>query len=359
MHLDVNVLLHKLFSSLATLATISVGLGSLPAYALPLSPGDRIKVIIYEGELFSGVYEVNIDGKLQIPYLDPLPVSGMEPEQVKTQLFKVLVDRDYFPAQSLQVTVSVIQWAPIQVNVAGEIFQPGRVSINNRPPEERALQQNQASGDNPPERYLTAALRNAGGVTPRANVKKIRLIRNGSERIIDLSGVFNGDLVEDVPLVAGDRIVVPQSALQQNSLVRPSQITPPGIRVFVSNLIVPSAGNAGAGVKSDGANFPYGARLSQVVIASNCAGGTTSTNAGRRATLVRTDRQTGKTEVFDRPVEELIRDSTDDKNNPFIMPEDGIACYDSSVSDTRDIARTIADIINPFNLLFDIFKPRQ
>lgn len=358
MHLDVNVLLHKLFSSLATLATISVGLGSLPAYALPLSPGDRIKVLILEGELFNGVYEVNIDGKIQIPYLAPLPVSGLEIEQVRNELFKVLVDRDFFHPQSLQASVSLVQWAPIQVNVAGEIFQPGRVSINNRTPEDRA-QLTQSSGDNPPERYLTAALRNAGGVTPLANVKEIRLIRYGMERIIDLSGVFNGDLVEDVPLIAGDRIVVPQLPQQQNNLVRPSQITPPGIRVFLSNLIVPANGNASAAVKSDGSNFPYGARFSQAVIATNCAGGSTSTNADRRAALVRTDRQTGKTEVFDRPVEELLRNSTDDKTNPFLMPEDGVACYDSSVTDTRDVARTIADIINPFNLLFSIFKPTQ
>jgi polysaccharide biosynthesis/export protein len=358
MHLNVKVHLHKLFSSLVTLTALSVGLMSSPVRALPLSPGDRIKVQIHEGELFSGVYEVNLDGKIQIPYLEALPVSGLEIEQVRSELFKVLVDRDFFRAQSLQVSVSLVQWAPIQVNVAGAIFQPGRVSINNRTPEDRA-QLTQASGDNPPERYLTAALRNAGGVTPTANVKEILLVRHGLERIIDLSGVFNGDLVEDVPLIAGDRIVVPQLPQQQNSLVRPSQITPPGIRVFLSNLIVPANSNSSAAVKSDGSNFPYGARFSQAVIATNCAGGTTSTNANRRATLVRTDRQTGKTEVFDRPIEDLLRNSTDDKTNPFLMPEDGVACYDSSVSDTRDVARTIADIINPFNLLFDIFKPTR
>jgi polysaccharide biosynthesis/export protein len=358
MHLDVNVLLHKFFSRLALLAALLVGVISDPAYALPLSPGDRIKVQIHEGDLFNGVYAVNLDGKIQIPYLDALPVSGLEVEQVRNELFKILVERDFFRSESLQVSVSLVQWAPIQVNVAGAIFQPGRVSINNRTPEDRA-QLTQASGDTPPERYLTAALRNAGGVTPLANVKEIHLIRHGKESIIDLSGVFNGDLVEDVPLIADDQIIVPQLPLPQNSLVRPSQITPPGIRVFLSNLTVPANSNSSASVKSDGSNFPYGARFSQAVIATNCAGGTTATNADRRAALVRTDRQTGKTEVFDRPIEDLIRNSTDDKTNPFLMPEDGVACYDSSVSDTRDVARTIADIINPFNLLFGIFKPTR
>ena len=71
------------------------------------------------------------------------------------------------------------------------------------------------------------------------------------------------------------------------------------------------------------------------------------------AVLVRTDRQTGETEVFDRGIEQLIRDSTDDTNNPFLMPEDGVGCYDSTVTEARDVVRTITDIIlTPFNLIF-------
>ncbi|MFZ4558326.1 MAG: hypothetical protein ACOYN8_18335, partial [Pseudanabaena sp.] len=49
-------------------------LSQKPLEALPLSPGDRIRLLIPEGELFSGVYEVNLDGNIQIPYLDPLTV---------------------------------------------------------------------------------------------------------------------------------------------------------------------------------------------------------------------------------------------------------------------------------------------
>ncbi len=337
-----------------TIALISLEtLSQKPLAALPLSPGDRIRLLIPEGELFSGVFEVNLDGKIQIPYLDPLPVKGLEIEQVKQEIYTVLVDRKFFRPQFLQVSVNILQWAPIQVSVAGATFQPGRISINNRTAEERALQQNQTSGDNPPDRYLTAAIRSAGGITPQANIKEVRLIRNGQERVIDLSGVFTGEAVEDVPLIAGDRVVVPELSQQQNSLVRPSQITPPGIRVFLSNLTVPATSNASSSLKSDGSNFPYGARFSQAVISANCLGGTTLTNAARRAVLVRTDRQTGETKVFDRAVEDLVRNSTDDTNNPFLMPEDGVGCYDSTVTEVRDVVRAITDVIfTPFNLLF-------
>jgi polysaccharide biosynthesis/export protein len=359
MHLNVKVHLLKLYSSLATLAALSLGLMSSPARALPLSPGDRIRVLIPEGDLFSGVFEVNLDGNIQVPYLEPLPVKGLEIEAVKQSLTQALLDKKFFQPQFLQVSVSILQWAPIQVTVAGATFQPGLISINNRTAEERTLQQNQTSGDSPPDRYLTSAIRSAGGITPQANIKEISLLRNGKEQKIDLSGVFTGEPVADIPMVAGDRVVVPQLPLPQNNLVRPSQITPPGVRVFLSNLSVPATNNASASVKSDGSNFAYGSRLSQAVFEANCVGGTGSTNAARRAVLVRTDRLTGKTEVLDRSVEELIRDSKDDKTNPFLMPEDGVGCYDSNVTDARDVARTITDILNPLNLLFGIFRDNR
>ena len=334
----------------------AVAIGSLsqkPLEALPLSPGDRLRVTIPEGELFSGVYEVNLDGNIQIPYLDPLTVRGLEIDETKQLIRDTLINRQFFQPKFLQLNVSILQWAAVQVHVSGAVFQSGRISINNRSAEERNLQQNQSSGDNPPERFLTAALRGAGGITPLANVKEVMVIRNNFVQIVDLSGVFSGEEVDDVPLISGDRVVVPILAKQQNNLVRPSQITPPGIRVFLSNLTIPAPSNATSAIKSDGSSFPYGARFSQAVISANCLGGTFPTNAQRRAVLVRTDRQTGETEVFDRGIEQLIRDSTDDTNNPFLMPEDGVGCYDSTVTEARDVVRTITDIIlTPFNLIF-------
>jgi polysaccharide export outer membrane protein len=324
-----------------------------PLEALPLSPGDRIRLLIPEGELFSGVYEVNLDGNIQIPYLDPLSVRGLEIDEAKQLIRDTLINRQFFQPKFLQLNVSILQWAAVQVHVSGAVFQSGRISINNRSAEERNLQQNQSSGDNPPERFLTAALRGAGGITPLANVKEVMVIRNNFVQIVDLSGVFSGEEVDDVPLIAGDRVVVPILAKQQNNLVRPSQITPPGIRVFLSNLTIPAPSNSTSAIKSDGSSFPYGARFSQAVISANCLGGTFPTNAQRRAVLVRTDRQTGETEVFDRGIEQLIRDSTDDTNNPFLMPEDGVGCYDSTVTEARDVVRTITDILlTPFNLIF-------
>jgi polysaccharide export outer membrane protein len=353
MRLNPSINIAKL-AAFTALTYAVLGISS-KSYALPLSPGDRIRIAIPEGELFNGTYEVNLDGTIQVPYLDPIPVKGLELVDLERQLTTTLVKKGYFNPNFIKVNVAIVEWAAVQVFVSGATFQPGQVLINARSPQDRALAQNRSTGDYPIDRFLTAALRNAGGVMPDADVKSVRLIRGKEEKTIDLSGVFSGVRVEDLPLIAGDLIVVPKLAAVNKDQVRPSQITPPGIRVIISNLTVPATSNAGSSISREAATFVYGSRFSQAVVAGNCAGGTVASNAGRYALLVRTDRATGETKTWDRPIEDLLRKPNDDSINPFLMPDDGIACYDSSVSEARDIARTIGDFLNPINLLRNIF----
>lgn len=340
-------------AALTAVACQMLGIGA--GYALPLSPGDRLRITIPEGELFNGIYEVNLDGNIQVPYLAPIPVKGLELSDLEQELARLLVDKGYFNPTFIKVNVAIIEWAAVQVSVVGATFQPGLVFINARAAPERALQQQRTTGDYPVERFLTAALRNAGGITPDADVTSIRLIRGKQEKIIDLSGAFTGEPVEDIPLIAGDRIVVPKLATVNNEYVRPSQITPPGIRVLLSNLTVPATSNASASVSRDATTFAYGSRFSQAVVSSNCAGGTVTTNANRIAILVRTERLTGATKTWERSIEDLLKKPNDDSINPFLMPDDGIVCYDSSITEARDVARTIGDFLNPINLIRNIF----
>jgi polysaccharide export outer membrane protein len=70
--------------------------------------------------------------------------------------------------------------------VTGAVFQPGRILINDRPVARQAQQQTQQTGDYPTGRYLSAALKGAGGIRPDADIKCIRLIRQGKHQTIDL-----------------------------------------------------------------------------------------------------------------------------------------------------------------------------
>lgn len=353
------------FGLISVLVSQSGGIFSL-VNALPLSPGDRLEISIPNERYFAGVYNVNQNGDLEIPYLGEFPVLGQDVTAVEAQLREVLIAKGYFPPDKLQLSVQILQWATIPITVSGAVFQPGNHYLG-RPdePEKNALippDSQSVTGDNLDWRTVTAGLQAAGGVLPTADVQNITLIRGGQETTLDVSGAFTGETLEDLPLVAGDRLVVPDTGEVQAAIVRPSSITPPGIKVFISNLTVPATSNATSAVgnQQEGITFPYGSRFSQAVVAANCVGGTINVNANRYAILVRVDQLTGETTLVDRKVEDLVRKSNNAEENPFLMPRDAVACYDSSMTNTRDIFRSIVDFLSPLdpflifrNLFFD------
>ncbi|PCJ19400.1 MAG: polysaccharide biosynthesis protein [Gammaproteobacteria bacterium] len=324
---------------------------------LPLSPGDLIEVLIFEGEEFSGNYVVNLDGNLNLPFTTAIPIQGLDTSEVENKIAMHLIKNDLFKPINLKVSVRTLQWAPIQVSVAGAVYNAGRQLINDKLPSQVHKDRTVAYGGYPATRFLSEALRAASGVRPDAKVSKVIVIRDGWQMDIDLSGIFSGAPVHDIPLIAGDHVVVPTTGCFQHELVRPSQITPKGFRVYISNLITPSKNNSAANVGKYSTSLPYGTKLLQAAVSGNCVGGIYSTDASRRVVLISKNPLTGQTEVILRSVEDLINHASRDEFNPYVLPEDAIACYDSTVTNIRDIARTLGDIVSPFTqfkYLFDL-----
>lgn len=327
---------------------------SIPVNSLPLSPGDQIRVLVQDGEIFSGIYEVNLNGDIQMPYLKPIYVIGLTLSEIQNLVRQELIRQKMFKPNYANASVSIVQWSAIEVNVSGAVFQPGPVTINVRLAADQALTKDRASGDYAPDRSLLAAIRAAGGITPIANIKEVTLMRNGITSTVDISGVFQGIPIKDIPLIRGDQVIIPSLDVWQNELVRPSAITLPAVQIRVSNLTVPANSNSNSSVSREAITFPYGARFSQAVVSANCVGGTQVTNADRQAILVRTDRLTGTTKFYENSIENLMRNATDE-TNPFLMPDDGVACYDSTATNIRDGAKTILDILSPIELIKTIF----
>lgn len=342
------------YKNLLVALALALALAAPPAGALPLSIGDRVKITIPEGTEFAGRYEIDTDGRIEFPHLGAVPLAGLEPDEAASRIARSLIEKGFFRPEFVKVSVQVLAWAPVEVNVQGAVFLPGRLLINSqqRIESDRSVE-NDVPGDASPERFLTNAVALSGGIEPDADVSDIRVIRGGVEKSYDLSGHFTGKPIEEVPLIAGDQVIVPRRKTFNVALVRPSRITPGTVKVYLSNLTTPAKSNSQAAIENgrEAAGLPYGSRFSQAVVAANCAGGTQSTNAARVALMVHTDRESGQTRSWERPVEELLRHSRDD-TNPFLMPGDGVACYDSTVTNVRDFFGTIADIMFPFNLLF-------
>lgn len=321
------------------------------AQGLLLSPGDLIEVLIEDGEGFNGRYIIDNAGYMKLPLVDVIQASGATTNKLEARIELALVRAEIFQPANASVTIHVLNWSSIKVSVAGAVFQPGTVLINKKITGIQNAEHLKAYGDYSTTRLLSEAIRAASGIRPDAKLDQIILIRKGWQVQIDMTGMFNGNLVTDYPLVSGDRIIVPSTGCFQANLVRPSLITPKGFRVFMSNLIDSAGDNSSAAIGRYSTNLPYGTRLLQAAVSANCVGGKEWTNAPRRVVLSSKNPITGETQVIERSVEELMTMPNKEKINPYLMPNDAVACYDSDVTNFRDIARTVADIIIPFKLL--------
>lgn len=318
---------------------------------LPLSPGDLIDLQIEDGEGFSGRYVVNPDGTIHVPHMAAIQLQGVSEVEAAGHIEIGLIKAGIFRPTTARVSVRVLQWAPIDVTVMGAVFEPGRVRINENNRDSVIDDRMSAYGDYAERRSLSEALRAASGIRPDAKLDQVLLIRNGWQLEFDMSGVLTGEPVRDVALIADDQVIVPTTGCFQPKLVRPSQITPKGFRVFMSNLVAPALDNSGASIGSYSSNLPYGTRLLQAAISANCVGGTQLTNAPRKVVLASKNPLTGEMQVVERSVEQLMRQADVESVNPYLLPNDALACYDSDVTNLRDFARSITDILVPLKLL--------
>ncbi|MEO0698740.1 MAG: polysaccharide biosynthesis/export family protein, partial [Pseudomonadota bacterium] len=203
----------------------------------PLGPGDRLEVSVLgdEGRL-SGTYVIDSDGTLALRGLPPLAAAGTTTAEFTQTLRNQLLNADMVRPLHSAVRVALIENAGVSVSVGGAVFQPGAVRAGERKPESRiGLKEGAVSGDDNVTRTIAGAVRAAGGVRPDADVQRIYLIRGRTYAEFDLSGFIHGWTSRDVALASGDRLIVPSRKCFDPDLVRPTPLTAPGIRVFMSN----------------------------------------------------------------------------------------------------------------------------
>jgi protein involved in polysaccharide export with SLBB domain len=273
--------------------------GLTPPSLVRLSRGDVVNVMLPDGQEFNGDYTVGPDGKLSLPYLRGLRAAGLSEAGLERRIQDALVRKNLFSPDLARVAVRVVHYAAIRVRVQGAVFQPGSHTINeargDRSEADIAVQSGRTYGSSTIRRTLTAALRVAAGVRPDADISQVELIRRGQRYVLDLRGVLTGEQVSDPVLEDGDSIRVPSRHCFQPELVRPSQITPRGIRIYISKI------HFGPDSRYD-EKMPYGLRLLQAAMIASCIGGTKPTRGHREIVLVSTNPVTRRTEVVQRSV---------------------------------------------------------
>ena len=305
-----------------------------------LNRNDLIDVRIGQDETFNGSYVISRDGTLKLPFLPPIRAQGRTTAEVENDIAGQLVAQDFY-SERPRISVRVTDYASVSVGVSGAVFEPHAVEIGGVRGNETDGRRQDALGASTEARNLSAALRAAGGIRPDADISAVELRRGGSLHILDMRGVFEGTNVVDVMLLTGDEVRVASRMCFQDDLMRPSPISPPGISLFLSNLTQPATNNAASAIGQTVRQVPYGTRYIQAVVDSNCVGGARGTSADRSSVLFSRNPITGVSVVIERDIEDLLRRADRDDFDPYLLPGDALACYDSTITNVSEIGRVI------------------
>ncbi|WP_337658456.1 polysaccharide biosynthesis/export family protein [Sphingorhabdus sp. Alg231-15] len=344
--------------------------GALPSSSLPhrqiasevlirkpdlLSSGDRIQLkIAGDEESLSRIYVLAGNGSVTLDGRHSISLVGLSIVEAEQTISRTLVANGLIRGLRGSVRLQLLELGGVSVAVNGAVFQPGMVRVGQRSAELRGVHlDNNNSGDRNITRSLTAAIRAAGGVRPDADLSAVYVVSGNSWSRVDLTGAIDGDLIDDISLSSNDRIIVGSTNCFQSELVKPSRVTAPGIRVFMSNLSRPAASNASSSIGRETTSLPYGTRLSQAMVSANCVGGS-AMNAARKVVLMSRNPINGQSVVIQRSVEKLVRQDNRDQRDPYLMPGDSLACYDSFAMNVRDVISLVGETASPYFLLKNV-----
>ncbi len=313
-----------------------------------LGAGDRLKLSVSgDTDTLTGSYVVSANGTLAIQDLGTVTAAGRTRAEVEADVRDRLIAGGLVRDVAGNVRLSQAEVAGVRVSVEGAVFQPGLVRVGERVTTGQAgTSPIPANGDYNVGRTLALALRQAGGLRPDAAAQSVYLVWGDIYAAMDLSPAFTGGLMVDPQLAAGDRIFVPSAGCFQPDHVRPTSVTAPDIRVFLSNLSRPATSGR------DGVGIPYGTRLLDGLVMANCVGGS-AMNARRQAVLISRNPVNGKSVVIARSVEGLVREAGRDDWNPYLLPDDALACYDSRAMALVDAVSVVGSLLSPA-ILFGI-----
>ena len=155
-----------------------------------LGAGDEVIIDIWGASQNTIRQQISPEGTINIGELGPLYLSGMTMEQAQKFLTKEL--RKIYSDANNQIRVTLGNTRTIQINVMGEVVQPGTYALSA---------------------FSTVfhALYRAGGVNGIGSLRDVQLVRNGKKvATIDVYDfIMQGKTQDDIRLEEGDVVIVP------------------------------------------------------------------------------------------------------------------------------------------------------
>lgn len=181
------------------MAVVLIGLLLLPATlqaqagggSYRIGPEDLLEISVWREESLHREVLVRPDGGISFPLAGDIHAAGKTPQEVQYEITRRI--RKYIP--EAVVNVSVKQVSGYRIFVVGKVNNPGQFVVG---------------------RYVDVlqALTLAGGLTPYANERGIKVLRNegGEQKVypFQYSAVKDGRALEqNILLQSGDTVVVP------------------------------------------------------------------------------------------------------------------------------------------------------
>ena len=161
-----------------------------------LGPGDEVIIDIWGASQNTIRQQISPDGTINIQKIGPVNLSGMTIAEANDYLKRTLnkiyngLDNTDDPTSDIRLTLGGIR--TIQINVMGEVVQPGTYSLSS---------------------FSTVfhALYRAGGVSEIGSLRNVQLVRNGKNiATIDVyQFIMKGNIQDDIRLQEGDVVIVP------------------------------------------------------------------------------------------------------------------------------------------------------
>ena len=144
-----------------------------------IRPGDFIRLTVWDNPKYDGEFEIAPDSTVRHPLYRAIKAGGLPLSAVEQRFTEYL---------KLWLTdARVIVEARLRVALGGAVAQPNVYSFA-------------------PEVTVSRAILQAGGPVPDADMRKVRLLRDGAEQILDLKTPTSPD--RDIRVRSGDQIVL-------------------------------------------------------------------------------------------------------------------------------------------------------
>lgn len=171
----------------------SVNIATPPNYRL--GPGDEVIIDIWGTSQNTIRQQISPDGTINIEKIGPISLSGMTVSEANGYLKRVL-GKTYSgldaPDGTLEIRLTLGNTRTIQINVMGEVVQPGTYALSS---------------------FSTVfhALYRAGGVSDIGSLRNVQVTRNGKTvaKVDVYDFIMKGKTQDDIRLQEGDVIIVP------------------------------------------------------------------------------------------------------------------------------------------------------